>query len=57
MTITKSNFVIKKKGVLKDDPFQVSNTLCTPLLSVIAVSWVKEGNKCMCSVSHSELEA
>ena len=31
MSITESNFVIKEKGVLKGDLFQVSNTFCMPL--------------------------
>lgn len=48
MTITKNNLVIKEKGILKDDPFQVSNTLCVTLLYVILAGWgKKEVNACV----------
>lgn len=42
MSITESNFVIKEKGVLKDDSFQVSNPLCMPPLYVIGVGQGKK---------------
>lgn len=56
MSITASNFVIKEKGVLKDDSFQVSNTFCMPLLSIVGVYWREEGSKCMSLVCHFEPE-
>lgn len=56
MSITASNFVIMEKGGLKDDSFQVSNTFCMSLLSIIGVIWKEEGSKCVSLVYHFEPE-
>lgn len=56
MSITSSNFVIKEKGVLKDDSFQVSNPFCMPLLSIVGVGRREEGSTCMSLVCHFESE-
>jgi hypothetical protein len=54
MIISGSNFVIKKKGVLKDDSLGCQIFYILPLY-VISASWGKDGSKCKCSVCYEAM--